>query len=63
MLTSTLSMVAESNLQMAAAVTKISENDEKRLILEEKRLIFDEKRLLHEEKYLNVLSTIISKLN
>lgn len=49
-------MVAESNLQMAAAVTKISENDEKRLILEEKRL-------LHEEIYLNVLSTIISKLN
>jgi len=42
-------MIAESNLQMAATITKMAENDEKRLLVD--------------EQLVNLLSATISKLN
>lgn len=42
-------MIAESNIQMAAAITKMGENDEKRLLVD--------------EQLVNLLSATISKLN
>ncbi|XP_016656081.1 uncharacterized protein LOC100572142 [Acyrthosiphon pisum] len=49
LLTNSLSMIAESNIQMAAAITKMAENDEKRLLVD--------------EQLVNLLSATISKLN
>lgn len=49
MLTTSLSMLAESNIQLAAAITKIADKDERRLSVE--------------EKLTTLLSTVISKLN
>ncbi|CAI6347734.1 unnamed protein product [Macrosiphum euphorbiae] len=49
LLTTSLNMFAESNKQMAAALNKIAENDEKRLLMD--------------EKLVTILSTVISKLN
>ena len=49
-------MVAESNRQMAAAYTKMAENDEKRLLI-------NERRLLNDEKLVDLFSTVIYKLN
>ncbi|KAF0735676.1 Myb DNA-bind 5 domain-containing protein, partial [Aphis craccivora] len=49
LLTTSLNMFAESNKQMAAALNKMAENDEKRLLMD--------------EKLVTILSTVISKLN
>jgi len=48
--------VAQSNNQMAAVYMKMADN-------EERRLLNDDRRLLNDEKLINLLSTIISKLN